>query len=291
MNAPVAVGYDGSADSRVAVDFAVAEAETRRRPLLILHAANIPMATMPPEATLPWGEGGSARGVLQNMLADLASEIADVAPHVPVSTELIMGSSIGRCLVEKSRDCHLMVVGSRGRGGFAGLLLGSTSSQLASHAHCPVIVTRHNAATVDGSIVVGVDGSAVSSSAIEFAFEEASLRKVPLIAVHAWQHPISGGAGDMVPLVYEHEQLAEIERRVLTDALAGWQEKYPDVAVTPLSVNGRTRQMLLDQAEEAALLVVGSRGRGGFTGMLLGSTSQAVLHHATVPVAVVGSKV
>ena len=150
MNNPVAVGYDGSSHSRSAVDVALNEARMRGSRLVILHSAVTPMAGMPPEVLAPWGDEGAARRGLQDMPDHGGGRGLGGRPDVPVETELLLGDTVGRQLVEKSRHCRLMVVGSRGRGGFKGLLLGSTSSQLAAHAHCPVLVARTDVPSPDG---------------------------------------------------------------------------------------------------------------------------------------------
>jgi nucleotide-binding universal stress UspA family protein len=136
-------------------------------------------------------------------------------------------------------------------------------------------------------VVVGVDGTPVGEAAIAFAFAEASARGADLVAVHAWtdlllETAFAAGAAalDFTPLEQEAEAL-------LGERLAGWQEKYPEVRVTRQVSRERASRALLRCAEDAALVVVGSRGRGGFRGLLLGSTSQHLLHHAPCPVAVV----
>lgn len=126
--------------------------------------------------------------------------------------------------------------------------------------------------TVTGApVVVGVDGS-----------------KSGLVAVHAWTHPVSTGPGDMLPLVYDVNGVEAEEQRVLAESVAGWCDRYPEVPVAHRLVRGPTRTTLIDEsARGAPLLVVGARGRDGFAGLLLGSVSQAVLHHAGCPVAVI----
>jgi nucleotide-binding universal stress UspA family protein len=110
---------------------------------------------------------------------------------------------------------------------------------------------------------------------------------VGVTALHTYAFPTTGEAGDMLPLVYDETQLREEETAVLGEALAGWREKYPDVTVTPVVARDRAARALVGASHQASLVVVGSRGRGGFTGLLLGSVSQALLHHAGCPVAVV----
>ena len=282
MTAPIVVGYDGSVDSRIAVDFALAEAELRKQPLVIVYALLTPVPTLPFEATYAWHHDSTEREAAEKMLTQVAAEIRADAEHVRIDTEIVDTVVASAALIEKSRTASLLVVGSRGHGGISGLLLGSTSSQVAGHAHCPVLVTRRNVEYGEqrGVVVVGVDGSELSDHAVGFAFEVADMRGAELVAVHAWR-----------PLIPRAEaEFEDVEADVLAESLESWQRRYPDVPVRRRSVSGNTRDVLLEQSAGADLLVVGSRGRGGFAGLILGSTSQAMLHHATVPVAVVHSR-
>ena len=164
-----------------------------------------------------------------------------------------------------------------------------------SHAHSPVAVVRgrHDSAPVaeSGPVVVGVDGSPASEPAIAAAFEEASSRGAPLVAVHAWYDSTCEDFSGTVRIIPRWEPVADDEERLLARRLAGWQEKYPDVEVRRVLRRDRPRHALLEAAEKARLVVVGSRGRGGFTGMLLGSTGQALVQHAGCPVLVVRPEV
>jgi nucleotide-binding universal stress UspA family protein len=172
-----------------------------------------------------------------------------------------------------------VVVGSRGRGGMAGMLLGSVSWQVAAHAHCPVVVVRGHwrsaGGYAPGPVVVGTDGSPASDAVLGFGFEEAALRGAPLLAVCALADAPGCLGGDL-NLQQDAEQ-----------AITRHEKEHPEVAVQRQVAQGGARAALLAAAHDAQLLVVGSRGRGGIKGMLLGSVSQAVLHHAPCPVAVV----
>lgn len=282
---PVVVGVDGSAASLVAVELAAREAARRHRPLHLVHAFIWPYLHVPLGPS-PYGppEGG-LRNDAERILADAYDRAHATAPDVVMSTELVTGEA-SAVLVRASRTAELIIVGDRGLGGFTGLLIGSVAVQLAAHATCPILVARgavHPAAPV----LLGVDGSPANDPAVGFAFDEASLRGVPLVAMHAWTHPVPAGPGDMLPLLYDADDVAAEESRVLAEALAGWRDKYPDVVVHRELRRGGTRKALIDSTHRAQLIVVGTRGRGGFTGLLLGSVSQAVLHHAACPVAVV----
>ncbi len=160
---------------------------------------------------------------------------------------------------------------------------------VAAHAHCPVVVVRPRHEVEEASVrpvVVGVDGSATSVSAVDHAFDQASRLGRPLVAVHAWELPTL--AGPVPPWSPDEvEEIRMAEKAVLSESLAGHMERYPDVTVTSMVHRGGPAHVILAASEDAELLVVGSRGLGGFRGLLLGSVSQAVLHHATCPVVVV----
>lgn len=179
----------------------------------------------------------------------------------------------------------MLVVGARGFGAVRRALLGSVSTAITRHAHCPVTVVRTNSATDAISackpVLVGVDGSDNSVAAIGLAFDEASRRKVSLIALHAWSDARgfvseTGWAG-----------VSESESVLLAEGLAGWAEWYPDVAVRRVLVCDNPVRSLLTESDNAQLVMVGSHGRGGFADMLLGSTSTALLHSVECPITVV----
>jgi nucleotide-binding universal stress UspA family protein len=223
------------------------------------------------------------------LLADAESAIREVYPDLEIGVDLQTAAAVPSLLAQ-TEDALLLVVGSRGTGGFRGILVGSTAVALVAHGDCPVAVirgaTEDVAPPAEGPVVVGVDGSPTSDAAIATAFDEASWRGAGLVAVHAW----SEYASDHVrfqALDEGREQVEQVENELLAQRLAGWQEKYPDVAVRRVVTSGRPVEQLLDQAAGAQLIVVGSRGNGGFSGMLLGSTSQALIRHATCPLLVV----
>jgi len=288
--APVVAGIDGSEHQRAVLAWAVAEARLRHRPLSLVHGFEW--------ATLGASFEAAPYGAVQEIIHDDAQRVRDealdtvraMAPDVRVSAAVHDGSPAG-LLVRASETAALLVVGHRGRGGFPGLLIGSVAAKVAAHAACPVLVVRPvtGAGPHSGRVVVGVDGSPHSAALLGFAFEEASLRGVGLTAVHAWRWPVSTGPDDPLPLIYDVDDVRAEEIRLLTETMAGWQEKYPDVDVRRIVVQGRAAPTLIDTAQGAALLVVGARGRGGFTGLLLGTVGLAALHHAPCPVAIVHS--
>ncbi|WBC16588.1 universal stress protein [Micromonospora sp. WMMA1998] len=281
---PVVVGVDGSATALDAVRVAAREAAVRHRPLRVVHAFIWPLTRAPltPAPGAPAGAG--LRNQAERCVAEAVAEAGKVAPDVPV-TGVVVDGAPAAVLVEESRRATLMVLGHRGLGGFAGLLIGSVTLQVSARAHCPVLVTRGEA-RADGPVVVGVDGSAHSGVAVGFAYEEAARRGAPLVVVHAWLYPTPIGPGDIVPLVYDPEALAEESRRILAEAVAGWSERYPDVEVRQRSVRGAPARVLVEQSASAQLVVVGAHGRGALAGLLLGSVSHAVLHHAHAPLVI-----
>jgi nucleotide-binding universal stress UspA family protein len=191
-------------------------------------------------------------------------------------------------LIEQSRQASMLVLGGRGLGGFSDLLTGSVPMAVAGRAHSPVVVVRGAALPpADGPVVVGVDGTPTSEAAVAFAFAEASARGSELIAVHAWSDTLLDTVLATGSPVWDFAPVRLHAAEILAERLAGWPEQYPDVRVTREVVHVRPAEALVSRAESASLLVVGTRGRGGFVGLLLGSTSQQLLHHAPCPVAVV----
>lgn len=284
--AAIVVGVDGSESARRAVRLGATEAVTRRRPLRLVHAFIWPMlrvASGPPPGGPP---DGGLRRQAERVVEEAAAEAASVAPDTPVSTEVVEGSA-ATVLLGEARTAEMIVLGHRGLGGFSSLLVGSVAVQVSAHADCPVVVALGDEERHAGPVVVGVDGSPLSDLAIGFAMEEAALRGAELVAVHAWSQPVSTGPGDMVPLVYDEAALRTDEEQMLAESMAGWSERYPEVPVTRRLVRGRPARVLVAESETAQLVVVGALGRGGFTGLILGSVSQAVLHHGHCPLAIV----
>jgi nucleotide-binding universal stress UspA family protein len=283
--APVIVGVDGSDTSLSAVDLAARMATLSRRPLRIVHAFiwpyfHVPLG--PPQGGPPYG---GLRHQAERFVDEGVARARAAAPDTTVTGDVITGSAAA-VLLDVARTAALVVIGDRGLGGFTGLLIGSVAVHLAQYSPCPVLVARGLADPAQ-PILLGVDGSPANDAAIGYAFEAAALHGVPLVALHAWKTPVSTGPGDMLPVVDDSAQTAQAEQRVLAEALAGWQDKYPDVTVERRLVRGSPRKSLIEASGQAQLVVVGSRGLGGFTGLLLGSVSHAVLYHATCPVAVV----
>lgn len=285
------IGVDGSASALHAVRWAAREAEWRHMPIRLLHACVLPPA---PSHFRSLVTGSVVKTLMEQgdqWLRQAERAVYDFAPLVEVHREVRIGGAAG-LLIDESRSARLVVLGSRGLGGFKEMLVGSVAVGVAAHGHCPVIVVRGR--TPDdppperGPVVVGVDGSPVSDAAVAFAFDEACLRGVPLIAVHTWTDLTMGETWSPLEFDVDLDEVADGERRLLAEKMTGWREKYPDVEVRRHVVRDRPLRGLLKEAEGAQLLVVGSRGRGGCnTEMGLGSTSQALLYHSTCTVAVV----
>jgi len=283
------VGVDGSRESLDAVAWAAADAVHRKCLLRIVYAFVWPTEYAPIPGPVPSPYEQGVQEAAAQTLADAAAHARATAPGLDVSTDLQTQQPTA-ALLAASEHARTVVVGNRGRGGFTGLLLGSVGVELAAHAACPVVIVRHADRPVGpeaGRIVVGIDGSHDAERALQFAFEQAAYRDAGLTAVLAYQWPESTGPGDMLPLAYDPDVLYDDERRALTESMGGWAEKYPDVPVRHTAVRGRPAAVLTELSAGAELLVVGSRGRGGFAGLLLGSVSQAAIHHAACPVAVV----
>lgn len=288
MSDPVVVGVDGSPSSLAAVEAAAYEAGLRRVGLRMVHAFGSPSMRVPGGGP-PWSPAQAGVRELVDGTLDRAEQRArDVAPHVDVTREVSVGDPTAVLEIE-SHTASLVVVGSRGLGAFGSLLLGSTAVQLAAHGRCPVLVVRGRE-NPGGPVLLAVDGSPAGGPAVEFAFAEASMRGADLVALlvwNTWSEPAHEGPPTALDVIVDVERLREDERRVLDETLEPWRRRCPGVAVERRLVRSRVRPALLEASGDARLVVCGARGRGGFTGLLLGSVSQALLHHASCPVAVV----
>jgi nucleotide-binding universal stress UspA family protein len=290
---PIVVGVDGSASALNAAGWAAEEAAFRRVPLRLVHSVHTSVSAAAYIGRM--GVPTSFFEILESdgrrYLADAEAAVRQAHPEVEVDTDLLSGYPVP-VLIDLSQAARLMVLGSRGLGGFSGLLAGSTAVGLVGHGHCPVAVIHGSASEgalpTGGPVVVGVDGSPASEAAIAIAFEEASLRNVDLVAVHTWLDFSSDYSYAYARQFMIDWKEIEIEaQELLAQRLAGWQEKYPDVTVKRVVTRDRPAHHLLERANQAQLLVVGSRGRGGMSGMLLGSTSQALIYHSPCPLLVV----
>jgi nucleotide-binding universal stress UspA family protein len=282
----IIVGVDGSPASDAAVSWAAHDAVMRGVPLTLMHVQD-PMGRTWSQAKVleevaGWQEA-EGRGILANA-SKIANDIANDTSQITINGELQFAAP-GPTLVDRSEGAELIVVGTDGRGALARGLLGSISSGLVRHARCPVAVIHDGEPQMPhpatAPVLVGVDGSSASELATEIAFEEASRRHVGLIALHAW----SDREVVEIPGVDWPAVKAE-EERLMSEALAGWQERYPDVTVQTMLVCDRPARALVEASQSAQLVVVGSHGRNGLTRKFLGSVSNAVVQSVRVPVIV-----
>jgi nucleotide-binding universal stress UspA family protein len=284
-DAPVVAGVDGSSSALAAVKWAAEECARHHAPLRLVHGYSLPVRGYP-EVILTGNEirqaiEDQARGWLTEAVATARA----AAPDIEVTTE-VSNDNGTHLLIQLSHDARLMVLGSQGLGNVTGLLVGSTAIALAAHGKCPLVVVR-GTAVPDGPVVVGVDGSPTSEAALAFAFEAASMRGCSLTAVMCWQDFMVESADSATRFTVDWGQVGAEEQRLLAQRLAGWQEKYPDVQVHRVVLRDRPVRALMRYGAEAQLLVVGSHGHGGFAGMLLGSTSQALVYNAPCPLAII----
>jgi nucleotide-binding universal stress UspA family protein len=283
----IVAGVDGSETALQAVQWAAAEATQRHSPLRLVAAYAVPVGRLVADPGLGVDYHTVVRDSATRHLATAATAASAMAPDLAVEQVLVEGLPTP-ALQAQSVDAALVVLGDRGLGGFTGMLLGSVAVSLAAHATCPVVVVRGpefdaSAPRVE-PVVVGVDGSPASEAAVAFAFEAAALRAVPLVALHTWCDLL---VDPTIGPLLDVDALEPDEREVLAERLAGWRPKYPEVDVRRLVVRDRPAYALIQESASAQLVVVGSRGRGGLAGMLLGSVSHALLHYAHCPVAVV----
>jgi nucleotide-binding universal stress UspA family protein len=283
------VAVDDSPESDAAVRWAAHESAMRDAPVTLMHVIAPVVVSWPVEAMIldvpEWYEN-SARNILECAEKTFRSEWTS-SRAADLST-VVGHDGVISVLTNASKDAGLVVVGNRGLGTFRRLLLGSVSNGLLHHAHCPVAVIHVDEAyssVPDGPVLLGIDGSPASEAATALAFDEASRRDVGLVALHAWSDVAVSPALGIDWRDFENEA-----KEVLSERLAGWQEQYPDVHVERRIVCDTPARWLVEQSELAQLVVVGSHGRGGFEGMLLGSTSSAVAQASSAPVIVVRNR-
>ncbi|WP_431922003.1 universal stress protein [Micromonospora wenchangensis] len=283
--AAIVVGVDGSEPALRAVRAAATEAARLRRPLRVVHGFIWPLLHTPVDPVAADPPGGGLRRTARELVAAAVAQARAASPGLLVTGEIIDGEA-SAVLLGTSPAAAMIVLGDRGLGGFGALVVGSVATQVSAHADCPVLVVR-GTPTDDGPVVVGVDGSAASHAAVEFAAGQAAARGVRLRAVHAYTHPASAGPGDFQPLVYDEARLRDEEDDVLAGSLAGLAERHPGLPIDREPVHARPVAALTEASRRAQLVVVGGRGHGELAGLLLGSVGHAVLHRSACPVAVV----
>jgi nucleotide-binding universal stress UspA family protein len=280
----IVVGVDGSVPGRTALRWAAIEATRYSTPLRILHAYHWPWLDEP-FAISDAERAPSVARAAEEIVSAAVDEARGVAPSVTITSAAVAGTPAAVLLHAAGPDA-LLVVGDRGHGGFARLLLGSVSSQVAMYAHCSVAIVRGRAQRIDGPVVVGVDGSDAAVCAIETAFQVAAARHTRLVAVHAWQEPVQPWRMPPDEFGLYGDQLIAYERGVLDGAMAGWSDKYPGVPIERRLVAGLPGPALAAATEDAQLLVIGAHGHNAVAALLLGSASRYALHHSACPVLV-----
>ena len=281
----VVVGIDGTPNDDEPLQAAIAQARRHHRPLHILHATSIGIVPWTPERL------DKQRAIT----ATCVEHARSVAPDLRISSSTEVDDQ-SAALVAASRTAELVVMGTGRLGRVGSVVLGATTGKVASHARCPVMVVPDAWRTRDAGprdsrpVVVAVDDDEHSRTALDWGFSEASMRNAPLVALHAWWWDEPGPLSSAIVWEDGAESAAESQRVMMSEMLAGWRDKLPDVEVRTELVRGETTAVLEEASQDAQLLVLGTRGRGGFTGLLLGSVSSRALHHSHCPVVVVPSR-
>jgi nucleotide-binding universal stress UspA family protein len=296
----IVVGYDGSPGSRLALTWAAEEARLQGKHLTIVHSVNVAAVPAYPAMDLSQLEPTLAHAA-KTLVDDGAVRAAETLDAAQVETHYWLGSPAAQ-LVDASKEADLVVVGSRGRGRILAGLLGSTSYAVAAHARCPVVVVRGPVDSTSGEavvpprpgrghdVVVGVDDSDSSARAVDVAAEAAEregavlhvVRVAHSASMEAWTYAeVAKGGTEETHALRDHAEQS------VTRAANRARARHPKVLVTTEVLYGDPGQSLADLGSTAGLVVVGSRGHGGFTGMLLGSVSHRLIHDATCPVMIV----
>jgi nucleotide-binding universal stress UspA family protein len=289
------VGVDGSPPSVRALCWAVREAERRRAELAVLVVYN----WRTPAARLLVNHEFEeyVRDLATSVMDTAVAEARSLAPHAGVHGSAVLGEPAS-VLVEAGDDAEMLVVGGRGGGGFARLLAGSVSVQVATQAPCPVTVVRgrdENGPDESGRdndsddhdsdpVVVGVDGSASADFATGLAFDEAARRGCGLMAVLAYDISIPPWTVGPPPLQYDPTRVQAELQAALIGHVAGWRDKFPDVPTEYAVGQGSPGAVLTCWSRHGQLVVVGSRGHGPTAGLLLGSVGLQLIHHSDCPV-------
>jgi nucleotide-binding universal stress UspA family protein len=279
---PVVVGVDGSEESLLAVEWAAMEANRHRLPLRIVSAP----ATAPRLHSFqvsPATIAGVLRGASARALRTAVTRAEEVAPGLGIATDLLSGPP-ALAVAGSGSGAAMLVVGARGAGGFAAMILGSVSRYAALRAACPVIVIRQANMAVHQEVAVGVRDPQDTTEALTFAFEEATVRHADLMVVHAWywfplRAPLHQEATDMR---FHPEEISREASRSLSASLNRWREKYPEVRVRHDVIHGHPARVLANYSARADLVVIGRHGSPG-----IGSIQHALLDHVRGPVAIV----
>ncbi|MFD9127532.1 universal stress protein [Kitasatospora sp. NPDC059571] len=285
MSDHLLAAVDGSAQSIAAARWAAAEAVRHGLPLRLVHAQ-----TWLDDLHADPGRPADIRALTTRMLADAKQTVQTTHPALEIRAELLGGGDPVDVLTAAAAKARMLVLGSRGLGGFGGLLVGSVGLAVTARCDAPTVLVRAEGPRRPGhrdggEVVVGVDTRAPAAEVLGFAFREASLRGSRVRAVHGWTPPPVWGYAGWVPPQPEAEQFRAIEDELLTLAMTGWQEKHPEVELVRDIRTGSGSAALVDACTGADLVVVGRRRHHG--GMRLGPVAHAVLHHAQAPVVVV----
>jgi nucleotide-binding universal stress UspA family protein len=284
----ITVGVDGSATGREALRFALSEGALRRARVRVVHAWTIPALTMAGVGMVPSFaevEDELGESAAESLRADL-ERVGMSGEGVEIEQRVVKGDAAG-ALVELSEDADLLVVGSRGRGTVAAAMLGSVSQACLQHASCPVAVVHVAHYGEHARLVVGVDGSSGAAAALEWAYAEARLRGIAVHALCAYQEPwgLSGGVVRTPEAVHELRQALGKTAAELVESVE--RAAPDDVEVTGETIAAPAGPALVAAASDADMLVVGTRGRGGFASLTLGSVSRHCAAHAGGVVVVV----
>jgi nucleotide-binding universal stress UspA family protein len=276
----VVVGVDGSDPGATALRWAATETRRGGGRLRVLMAHR----AQPGGRPLLGADNETLRERARAILDRARAQAVELAPDIAVEADLVTADPAS-ALLDAASTARLVVVGQRGLGGFTSLLLGSVSLRVATHARCPVAVVRPAAeGGATGPVVAGVNGSELATQVLGLAFEQAAARGCPLVAARAYTAPPAPPGVEALPLPYDLERQRAELREELVRGLAPWRDKYPSVPVEYALVYGPPGGALVTLSRAAQLVVVGARGLGGFAGLLLGSTSQHLIHHAACPV-------
>ena len=277
---PVVVGYNGRPHGREALVWAAAEASRRDAPLLVVYAANYPGMTLDPGPGLLHPDPGALDAANEVTARGVAVALA-TRPGLRVAgaTEV---TSPAQTLTRAAVDAELLVIGTRGHGRVLGALLGSVAFEVAARASCPVIVvkTAANPRPQSAGVVVGTDGSEGATHALKFAADHAAATSRELHIVTS--------TGDQPPAGISQERLRGAAQQIAGEAQEMVAGTHPRLRVITRVEDGPAERALIDASTTADLVAVGTRGRGAFRGMLLGSVSHALIHGAHCPVAVIG---
>jgi len=300
MSAPVVAAYDQTPYSKHALAEAVREAVSRGTGLRIVHAyttdERLPMGPFTTVVPTPKFEQTS-RHDAEEILEEVAAQVKSDNPNLTTETRAVPGDAPTGILAEAS-TAAVLVVGSRGRGGFSGLLLGSTSQRVLADAPCPVIVVHDTPGKPTGQIMVGLDIDEPNSEVLEYAFDTAARRGTGLIVANVWDESwtMSHAARSHAARRLDEDGVASENAHTdrLKELLDPWQHKHPDVAVTTRVYTafstGTAGNCLVEASKEADLLILGVRSETGHRHTnRLGPVSHTALHHAHCPVAVVPS--